>query len=108
MSTGLLPLFIGSDNRIRWEGLKDSRDDTYVSNATVTFTLKTSAGVVIVSNVAMPYESGHDGRYQGLLLAVYTIALTLGQRCILEVTATRSTWKDFRRVECEAQYRGAD
>ena len=102
-------LYIGSDNRVRWDQLKDNRTDAFVNDATVTVTIKTEAGVAIVglTDVAMPYVAASSGRYQGILPYAQTALLTHGERYFVEVTANRGTYRDFRRFQAIARYRGA-
>jgi len=102
-------LYVGSDNRVRWDRLRDNRTDEYINDATVTVTVKTEAGVAIagLTDVAMPYVAASNGRYQGLLLYAFTVLLIRGQRYFVEVTADRGTYRDFRRFQAIARYRGA-
>lgn len=102
-------LYIGSDNRVRWDQLRDNRTDAYVNTATVTVTIKTSAGVAIVglTDVAMPYVAASNGRYQGILPYARTTLLVHGERYFVEVTADRGIYRDFRRFQAIARYRGA-
>lgn len=102
-------LYIGSDNRVRWDRLRDNRTDEYINDATVTVTIKTDADVVIagLTDVAMPYVAASNGRYQGLLPYASTALLTYGERYFVEVTADRGSYRDFRRFQAIARYRGA-
>lgn len=102
-------LYVGSDNRVRWDQLRDNRTDAYVNDATVTVTIKTSAGVAIagLTDVAMPYVAASNGRYQGILPYASTTLLTVSHRYFVEVTANRGSYRDFRRFEAIARYRGA-
>jgi hypothetical protein len=102
-----LSLFVDSDNLIRLDALKLAADDSYVNDATVTFTLK-DAGEATVPNVAavsMPYVLASDGRYQGTLQS--TVSLALGGKYFLEVTATSGANVLFKRVTCYAVYKEA-
>jgi len=104
----MLAVYINSDNRVRWDRMKDARDDSYVNTATVTFTLKNEDGTAIVgaSAVSMPYVALSDGRYQGTLPRAASTLLTPGQKLFLELTATRGSAVAFRRLQCTAAYKG--
>ncbi len=101
------PIYISADNLVEWDGLKDASNGNYLNSATVTFTLKDSAGTAVTgaSAIAMTYVALSNGKYQGTLES--TVSLTEGGKYWLEVTATSGTIVGFRRIECYATYRGA-
>jgi len=102
----ILKLYIDSDNLIRWDKLVNAADGSYANAATMTFTLKTVAGVAVsgASAVSMPYVGNSNGRYQGILES--SVSLAVGYRYYLEVTVAQSGVNGFRRIQCIAQYRG--
>lgn len=100
-------LHIGEDNLIEWDEMKNSADDTYVNDASVSFTLKNADDSVVAgaSNVSMPYIASSNGKYQGTLED--SVILTRGTRYYLEITATGSI-DGFRRIACVAVYHEDD
>jgi hypothetical protein len=109
-------LYISEDNVVFWgdpdtflEGLYDRVTKSYVNDATLTFTLKNSAGSAVsgASAVSMTYVSGTNGCYQGVLED--GVSLTEGSTYYLEITATASSDRiGFRRLTYQAKYHGAD
>lgn len=99
-------LFLGNDMRIRWDRMTDELTGSFVNDATVTFTLKTTAGVAVsgAEAVSMPYVSGSDGRYQAKLAG--SVALTNQSRYFLEISASSAGRLGFRRIPIEAKYLG--
>lgn len=65
-----------------------SSDGAYVNDATVTMTLKDSAGAAVsgASGLSLTYVTDSNGRYQGTL--PYTLSLTAGEDYTLEITGT--------------------
>ena len=107
----LTPIYIASDGRVRWDRLKDARDETYANNATVAFSLTTAAGVAVhasATGVSMPYVPSSDGRYQGILPKTAADLLTDGTTYILTLTATRGGYSVTRKLACKARYQGAE
>lgn len=103
----MLTLYIGCDLLIEWNPLKNVYDDTFVNDATVTFTLKDADGdpVAGATNIAMLYVGHSNGRYNGTLQS--TVSLVDGATYYLEVTATSGVLVGFRRCQTVAQYKGA-
>jgi hypothetical protein len=109
-------LYIGQDNVVfagnRFEkdsGVYDTVTETFINDATVTFTLKDSAGSAVsgASSISMSYVTGTRGVYEGVLED--GVSLTAGSTYYLEITATGSSDRvGFRRIAYEAEYRGAD
>lgn len=99
----LAVIAIGSDNIVRLDKLKDASADAYVNSATVTFTLKDSAGGVVQGPTAMSYIASSDGRYEGLIQD--TLTLTENAAYTLEVTATQGSTVLLRKVSAIAKYR---
>lgn len=77
----------------------------YTLPATVTFTLKTMAGVAVAgaTNVAMAYVAASNGKYQGTLDS--TVALTTDTSYTLEITAASGSRNGFVSLSCVTQTR---
>ncbi len=103
----MLPLYINSDTLIRLDRLKNPTDDSFVNNATVTFTLKDSSGANVTGAVAvsMAYVTSSDGRYEGLVANTVTLGDPQTE-FDLEVTIV-GTRTDFRKIRCVSKYRGS-
>mgnify|MGYP000317170640 CR=1 FL=1 len=89
-----LTLYKGSDMLLEVEGLTDEATGAYLSDASVSATLKNAAGVAVLGQTwpaAMPYVSGTDGLYRVSL--VDTLQVTEGQRYKAEITADRGEGK---------------
>jgi hypothetical protein len=109
-------LYIGEDNIVYWgdpkipgSGLYDNNLGSFVNNASMSFTLKNSAGSAVsgASSISMTYISGTEGCYYGILED--GVSLTDGSTYYLEITATGSSDRvGFRRIEYKARYHGAD
>ena len=69
---------IGSDTVVTLKGLYDVVGESFVSTATLAFTVKGAEGsqVTGLTNVAMPCVSGTQGTYRGLAPAAATAALS--------------------------------
>lgn len=97
-----MQLNVGEDNLIRWDRLEKASDGTYPSDATVTCTLYSRAGVALTSAISMSYVSGSTGRYQGILPAsAYT--LVAGTEYELRFDAT-GPGVAHRRIRVRAEY----
>jgi hypothetical protein len=108
-------LYIGQDNVVYWgdrqskdSGLYDTVAETFINDATVAFALKDSSGNLVTSaSGSCAYVSGTRGVYEGILED--GVSLTAGSTYYLEITATASSDRiGFRRIQYEAEYRGAD
>jgi hypothetical protein len=108
-------LYISQDNVVYWgdrqskdSGLYDTVTETFVNDAAVTFLLKDSAGSTVAnSSGTASYVTGTKGVYEGVLED--NVSLTAGSTYYLEITATASSDRiGFRRIQYEAEYRGAD
>lgn len=106
MPAAELELKISEDNLITWPDMVNEASGSAVTTATVTFTLKTTAGVAVsgAENISMPHVSG--GTYQGTLQD--SVSLSEGFY-YLELTAVvgSNAPKGFRRIYCRAKYHGA-
>lgn len=109
----LFPLFISSDNLIRWDKMQNAKNDEIINDATVTFTLKDSDGSDVANavDIAMAYVSGSNGRYQGTMDGPTVDLGSPGDEFDLEITATAisdgETLNGFRKIRSRAQYKGA-
>jgi len=83
-------ILIGADNDVYWDALRFSKNGTYINDATMTFTLKDSAGVNVTGavSVAMTYQTASNGDYVGVLPSSVTAALTDGAAYEFVITAT--------------------
>ena len=102
-----LPLYVNSDNLLQLKKLKLAADDSYVNDATVTFTLKDADEDVVAgaSAISMPYVASSNGWYQGTLQS--TVSLTGGHKYILEIDAVSGENVLHKRITCYATYKGA-
>jgi hypothetical protein len=98
-------LAITSDNLVRLDSLTNTSSGAYINTATVTFTLKDSKGTALITNSAMAWVSGSNGRYEGTI--PYTQALTANAQYTIEVTATSGALNIFRKLSCIAKYRSS-
>jgi len=96
-------IFIGCDNLVEWDGAQNEADDSYLNDATATFTLKTLAGVAVVTDVAMSYVTDSDGVYQGTLQS--TVSLTENAEYYVEVSLAQSGLVAFRKWKVVAIYK---
>ena len=101
-------LYLSSDNLVRVDLLKNENTGQYVSDATVTMTLRDSdlAAVTDAEDLSLSYVSGSNGRYHGTLPD--SLSLTAGARYYLDVTAIASGLQAFDRVSLRAQYAGGN
>ena len=102
----MLTLYHGCDVLIEWDAMKNVYDDTFVNDATVTFTVKDSDGTAVAGaeNVVMYYVGNSNGKYNGVLQS--SVSLIDGATYYVEVTATSGSLVGFRRCQAIAQYKG--
>lgn len=75
-------VYISNDNLVTLDDLQNATTSGNINDATVTYTLKTTAGAVVdsaASSVSMAYVSGSSGKYRGTLADTVTTALTNNQ-----------------------------
>lgn len=101
----MIVLDVGSDNLLRWDEMTLASSGAYVNDATVTWALKTAAGVSIATG-SLTYVDASNGRYDGVCES--TVELTAGQTYYLEITAVSGGANGFRRIECFAAYQDED
>lgn len=117
MSSGIRggKLYISQDNvvyagdrRNPNSGVYDTSSETFLNSATVAFALKDTAGSTVSgASGSCTYVTGTKGVYEGVLED--GVALTEGSTYYLEITVTGSGDRvGFRRIEYEAEYKGAD
>ena len=106
--TTTLFLFAGNDNPVEWDGVTDV-DGNFVSDATVSASLRDSEGAVLSPPVTfgLTYVSGSDGRYRGKLQSS-AVTLVAGTEYKLFLTATRAGDDDTHiEIPCLALTRTA-
>ncbi len=95
---------VGSDNIVRLDALTNASTGAYVNNATVSFNLNaTIGGASVLSNVAMSYVAGSNGRYEGTIPA--GTSLTPEALYTATITAAASGVTLLRKLSCVAKYR---
>lgn len=97
-----LSLKLNSDNVLEVNGLFDSLTSAYVNDATVVATLYDRDGVEVTGQswpLALPYASGTNGIYRGILSDSLALTITWPYRVV--ITATKDT---FVREETEEAY----
>lgn len=105
-------LFIDEDNLIEWDEMKDSSDDSYINNATGTWTLKTNVSNTPTTTIAsgsIAYVTASSGKYQATIdAAAPSPALTLNATYWISVTVSSGARNGFRRDLFKAVYHGFD
>jgi hypothetical protein len=96
---------IGSDNLVRLDSLQNATTLAYINSASVSFTLLDSGGNVVVSNVAMPYVGGSNGRYEGNINNAVSSGLTPLAAYTIQITGSYQGIQIFRKISCVALYR---
>jgi hypothetical protein len=96
---------IGSDVLVRLDKLKNASTDAYINSATVTFTLKDSAGAAVQGPTSMGYVAASNGRYEGVITNATSTGLSQTEAYTVEVTATSGSYVLFRKLSCVARYR---
>jgi hypothetical protein len=109
----MLTLYKDSDNLIRWDEMKNVADDTYVNDATVTFTLRDEDATAIsgATDVPMSYVASSNGRYQGTLQSTVSLLdpSDPSRIYLLDVSATSGgTLVGFRRIPCKTAWHDED
>jgi hypothetical protein len=109
------PIFVGSDNAIWLKGLRaDDALDTYINDATVTFSLHTTQAAAVAGTGAIAdtsgtasYITGSNGEYRGILDDAATVGLTVGTKYFLRIHVDAGSGrKDLRVLEYTARARG--
>ena len=80
-------VYLSNDNVIELNGLKNASTDAFLNSATVTFTLKDSAGTAVTDadTITMSYVASSDGIYRGTLID--TVSLSKNTLYTCEITA---------------------
>jgi hypothetical protein len=84
--SSVLYLYKDNDMVVELDGLKNEVSGEYINDATVTFTLKTVAGVTVTGQsfpAAMPYVPASNGLYRATLSDA--VAITKGVRYTVEI-----------------------
>lgn len=82
--------FVANTNLLELSGLQDAIDDSYINDATVTATLKDSAGADvggITWPLTLAYVDGSDGDYRAVLVAALELANRGHYTAVIEVDA---------------------
>lgn len=82
-------LFVGNDNLVTVDELKNVSDGSYINDATVTMTLKDSSDADVANGswpVTLGYVTSSNGKYQGVLQD--GITTTSGSNYVLHVDVT--------------------
>lgn len=96
----VLTLYQGSDMLLELEGLSDEASGAILNGATVTCTLKDSAGVNVVGETwpkAMAYVASSDGVYRAALSN--TLTVTAGGRYTADILAINAGQRAVWRVD---------
>lgn len=63
-----MPVFLDlNDNCVTLNDLYDSVSESYVNNATVTATITSATGTVLVNNAPMAYVAASNGQYRAII-----------------------------------------
>ncbi len=103
-----MTIFLDSDNLISLTELRSLSTGAYITDATVTATLKDADGVAVsgASGMVLSYVVGSNATYHGFIPVAAAATLTLGDTYYLELTAT-SGKVTMRKLALTAQYQGA-
>lgn len=100
--------FHQNDNLLELTGLKDEATGLFVTDATITAVMKTSADVEVAGQVwplSMSYIDGTDGTYRGILDSELEVAVN--DRVNVEVTILASGGrKGFAKIPTIVRQRG--
>ena len=106
MSTSPTAWYINSDNVVQITGFQNAIDSTYLNSATVTCTIKDTAGNE-VSGISWPvtldYVAASNGNYRATIDKA--ILLTYSNIYYVEITAAESGIDSFWRIPIHARYR---
>lgn len=101
-------LFVGNDNLVTIDELKNVSDGSYINDATVTMTLKDSSDVGVANGswpVTLAYVASSNGKYQGVLQD--GITTTSGSNYVLHVDVIGDNLKAHWEITLTARTRGA-
>lgn len=96
----MLNLYVGNDNVLTITGLYDAVADTYVTTATVTFTITNDDATVITSG-ALSYINGTTGNYRGVIEDDVALVAGRGYTVTINVDAGSdliATWTKHARA----------
>ena len=101
-------LFLLNSNQILLEGLQNAYAETYINNATVTFTAYHANGTAIdgATAVSMAYQSASNGDYLGTMDD--DAELAVGEKVKARVYGTLSDATKFQaELDCDVKTRGS-
>lgn len=97
-------IYVAQDNLLRADSLRLATTGAYVNSGTVTWQVKTAAGVLLASG-SLAYVAASNGRWQGTLDAADAALLTAGETYYLEIRIGDGAGSDgFRRCQLLAAY----
>lgn len=103
----MLNLYKSTDTLIRWDEMKNALTDEYVNDATVKMTLIDEDNENVSGAVDRPLANvASNGRYDGTI--PNEVDLTNGAEYVLEIVATRGSYKTTARISCTATWWGED
>ncbi len=99
-------LYVGSDNVILLESLKDPITNTYINSGTITFTMEDEDGNELeIPGVTWPasmtYITGSDGQWYGEIPASWP--LQEGKQYKVAVTIVSEGRTAYRKIPCLAK-----
>lgn len=103
-------LYVGNDNLVELDELKDESDGSYVNDATVTLTdLEDKDGTSVTGQsfpTSMAYVAASNGKYQGTLED--GLAVTAGEKYFATIDVDAGSDKIAQwTLECRAMTRGS-
>ena len=98
-------IILNSDNLVNVTGLQYSDTLAYINDATVTGKLM-SLDETVLATFSLSYVAASNGNYTGVLLNTVADDLTDSQEYIVEITILKDAWKEVRREQHNASWRG--
>lgn len=91
-------IFTENDNDVVLQGMRLASSQSFISDATLEFTLKDAGGspVTGATSVTMDFQSGSNGEYRGSFAE--TVSLTEGAQYTVEMTSSNYGIKIVRTV----------
>ena len=104
-------IYINEDRKAVITGLSyetDAGATVYLNAATITYTLKTAAGVAVAGGTGtLDKVASIDGKYTGIIESTVTALLTHGGKYLLQVPIVEWTKNGWRELEVRALKRGS-
>ena len=84
-------IYVGNDNLLTVDRLRDERDaaGTYISTGTVTAQLKDLAGANVGAAITLSYVTSSDGKWQGVIED--DVSITVGTKYVLHLDIAASS-----------------